>query len=291
QISKLQNIIEILSRYPQQDVAGFPLPEQVPRFCLPMGAIVECWPQGQKVYGAGVTFFEELPEDQVTQEMKDHLKISTNDEELAELRQIVYSNKCICVLSHWPFFEAFKKFLSSLYRISVSTQPIPLERYISHFMLNVPFPSPQRPRILVQMNLYEPFEICQRYFTSLPVSGASFSALLRWLGPENSIKLFYYVLTEHKLLIHSLRAALLTSVAEALVSIIFPFSWQCPFIPLCPVALSDVLNAPCPFIVGIDSRYFDLCDPPDDVICVDLDTNMISPIYDRHPFSWKLFPK
>jgi hypothetical protein len=32
-----------------------------------------------QVYGAGVTFFEELPEDQVTQEMKDHLKISTND--------------------------------------------------------------------------------------------------------------------------------------------------------------------------------------------------------------------
>jgi hypothetical protein len=50
-------------------------------------------------------------------------------------------------------------------------------------------------------------------------SGASFSALLRWLGPDNSIKLFYYALTEHKLLIHSLRAALLTSVAEALVSV------------------------------------------------------------------------
>jgi hypothetical protein len=26
-----------------------------------------------------VTFFEELPEDQVTQEMKDHLKISTDN--------------------------------------------------------------------------------------------------------------------------------------------------------------------------------------------------------------------
>ncbi|XP_028399036.1 C-myc promoter-binding protein-like [Dendronephthya gigantea] len=300
---------EILSRYPKEDLAGFPLPPKVPNFSLPMGAIVECWPrksphplpifstfiltrqEGQKVYGAGVTFFEELPEDQVTEEMKKCLNISTNDKDLGDLRQIVHSNKCIALLSHWPFFEAFKKFLSSLYRISVSTQPIPLERYISHFMLNVPFPSPQRPRILVQMNLYEPFEICQPYLRSLPVSGASFSALLRWLGPENSIKLFYYALTEHKLLIHSLRAALLTSVSEALVSIIFPFSWQCPFVPLCPVALSDILNAPCPFIVGIDSRYFELCDPPDDVICVDLDTNMISPIYDKTPFSWKLFPK
>ncbi|MEQ2195548.1 hypothetical protein XENOCAPTIV_014530, partial [Xenoophorus captivus] len=56
---------------------------------------------------------------------------------------------------------------------------------------------------------------------------------------------------------------------------IFPFHWQCPYIPLCPLALADVLSAPCPFIVGVDSRYFDLYDPPPDVNCVDLDTNTI----------------
>lgn len=38
-------ILEILSRYPKNDLTGFPLPDQVPRFCLPMGAIVECWPR------------------------------------------------------------------------------------------------------------------------------------------------------------------------------------------------------------------------------------------------------
>lgn len=56
---------------------------------------------------------------------------------------------------------------------------------------------------------------------------------------------------------------------------IFPFQWQCPYIPLCPLSLAGVLNAPCPFIVGVDSRYFDLYDPPADVVCVDLDTNTI----------------
>jgi hypothetical protein len=56
---------------------------------------------------------------------------------------------------------------------------------------------------------------------------------------------------------------------------IFPFHWPCPYIPLCPLALADVLSAPCPFIVGVDSRYFDLYVPPPDVCCVDLDTNNI----------------
>lgn len=57
---------------------------------------------------------------------------------------------------------------------------------------------------------------------------------------------------------------------------IFPFHWPCPYIPLCPLALADVLSAPCPFIVGVDSRYFDLYVPPADISCVDLDTNTIS---------------
>lgn len=60
------------------------------------------------------------------------------------------------------------------------------------------------------------------------------------------------------------------------IQMIFPFYWPCPYIPLCPLALADVLSAPCPFIVGVDSRYFDLYDPPSDVSCVDLDTNTIS---------------
>lgn len=33
-------------------------------------------------------------------------------------------------------------------------------------------------------------------------------------------------------------------------SMIFPFSWQCPYVPLCPLGLADVLYAPVPYIVG-----------------------------------------
>lgn len=72
---------------------------------------------------------------------------------------------------------------------------------------------------------------------------------------------------------------------------IFPFHWPCPYVPLCPLALADVLSAPCPFIVGIDSRYFDLYDPPPDVSCVDLDTNTISQTGDKKNVAWKILPK
>ena len=50
-------------------------------------------------------------------------------------------------------------------------------------------------------------------------SGASYSALLRCLGTENTLILLACILTEQKILVHSLRPALLTSVGEALTSV------------------------------------------------------------------------
>ena len=34
------------------------------------------------------------------------------------------------------------------------------------------------------------------------------------------------------------------------LQLLFPFVWQCPYVPLCPLKLADVLSAPCPFIYG-----------------------------------------
>ena len=55
------------------------------------------------------------------------------------------------------------------------------------------------------------------------------------LGPENCLLLLLLALTEQKILVHSLRSDIVTAVCEALMQIIFPFYWQCPYIPLCPI--------------------------------------------------------
>lgn len=125
----------------------------------------------------------------------------------------------------------------------------------------------------------------------IPRSGAGFRSLLSNLGPENCLHVLLLALTEQKILIHSLRPATLTAVAEALVSLLFPFKWQCPYIPLCPLGLAEVLHAPVPYLIGVDSRFFDLYDPPADVTCVDLDTNNISVCESQRHLSTKLLPK
>ncbi|XP_038623575.1 C-myc promoter-binding protein isoform X3 [Tachyglossus aculeatus] len=300
----------LICRYPEEDYESFPLPESVPLFCLPMGATIECWPEdskyplpvfstfvltgasAEKVYGAAIQFYESYPAENLTDKQRYHLGLASPADGKSDGSQTVHTNKCICLLSHWPFFEAFRKFLTFLYRYSISgPHVLPIEKHVSHFMHKVPFPSPQRPRILVQLSPHDNLILSQPVSSPLPLSGGRFSTLLQSLGPENAVTLLVFAVTEHKILIHSLRPSVLTSVTEALVSMIFPFHWPCPYVPLCPLALADVLSAPCPFIVGIDSRYFDLYDPPADVSCVDLDTNTISQIGDKKNIAWKILPK
>ncbi|XP_067886382.1 DENN domain-containing protein 4C isoform X2 [Heterodontus francisci] len=300
----------LICRYPEDDYELFPLSESVPLFCLPMGATIECWaPQtkyplpvfstfvltassAEKVYGAAIQFYESYPMELLTEKQLMQLGLITAVGKKLITSKTVHTNKCICLLSHWPFFEAFRKFLMFLYKLSVSgPHPLPIEKHISHFMHNVPFPSAQRPRILVQLSALDALILSQPVSTPLPLRGANFSTLLMNLGAENCATLLYFVLMENKVLLHSLRPAVLTGVAEAVVTMIFPFHWQCPYIPLCPLSLAGVLNAPFPFIVGVDSRYFDLYDPPLDVVCVDLDTNTIYLSDDRKNLSWKQLPK
>ncbi|KAM6967781.1 LOW QUALITY PROTEIN: DENN domain-containing protein 4B [Aplochiton taeniatus] len=300
----------LISRYPEADLDSFPLPDSVPMFCLPMGSTVESWPlntkyqlpvfstfvltsaSGDKVYGAAIQFYEAFPREELTERQSVRLGLVSVVDRRPITNRTLQAKKSVCVLSHWPFFTVFQKFLTFVYRYSISgPHVLPLEKHVSSFMHNVPFPSPQRPRILVQLSPYDNLLLCQPVSSPLPLSGASFLKLLQNLGPENACTLLLAVLTEHKLLLHSLRPDVLTSVSEALVSMTFPLRWHCPYIPLCPLRLADVLNAPMPFIVGVHSSYFDLFDPPADVVCVDLDTNTIFQSEDKKPLSWRSLPR
>lgn len=60
--------------------------------------------------------------------------------------------------------------------------------------------------------------MCTSPFVFSP-SGGSLSTLLLNLGPKNAVTLLVLAVTEHKILVHSLRPAVLTSVTEALVSV------------------------------------------------------------------------
>lgn len=62
---------------------------------------------------------------------------------------------------------------------------------------------------------------------------------------------------------------------RALVDLLFPLEWTGVLIPVLPARLIQALEAPCPYIVGIERRYEKVEMPTDDFVLIDLDNNMI----------------
>ena len=62
---------------------------------------------------------------------------------------------------------------------------------------------------------------------------------------------------------------------KALVELLYPLTWCGILIPVLPARLIQALEAPCPYIVGIERRYEKVELPEDDFILVDLDQDEI----------------
>ncbi|CAH2087462.1 unnamed protein product [Euphydryas editha] len=300
---------EVLFRYPTVDRRSLVFPTSVPLFCLPMGATLELWPNNaaqpkpvfstfvltvadatDKVYGSAVTFYESYEHSRLTESQAEQLGWRVG---ASHATHALHANKCICLLSRWPFSDTFERWLLYILELSWSKEPIniPIERYITHLLEEVPFPE---PTILLQLsptNQQDRVIVTRRDDQPLVRSGAGFKQLLLNLGPDNCLLILALAITEQKILIHSLRPDTLTAVSEAVSSLLFPFKWQCPYIPLCPLGLAEVLHAPLPYLIGVDSRFFDLYEPPPDVTCVDLDTNNITICESQRHISLKILPK
>lgn len=63
--------------------------------------------------------------------------------------------------------------------------------------------------------------------------------------------------------------------SKALVDLLYPITWGGVFIPVLPARLIQALEAPCPYIVGIERRYENVELPEDDFVLVDLDQDEI----------------
>ena len=164
-------------------------------------------------------------------------------------------------------------------------------RYISHLLYEIPVPSAERPRILAQLSPDESIMFTRPEDLPLPPSCASFTTLLGDLGVEKTLDVFLYALMGESMLVHSVRPSVLTLACEALKTMIFPFIWSFPFIPFCPLNLSEAVHCPMGFIIGVDTAYFDLYEPPPEVICIDLDTAGILLPREKKHLTAKLFPK
>ncbi|WEW55526.1 hypothetical protein PRK78_000957 [Emydomyces testavorans] len=84
-----------------------------------------------------------------------------------------------------------------------------------------------------------------------------------------------YLLVESRIILLSSHTAMLNLVSRAITELMFPFQWTGVFIPILPARLLQALEAPCPYVVGIERRYENVELPSDDFVLVDLDQDVI----------------
>lgn len=110
---------------------------------------------------------------------------------------------------------------------------------------------------------------------SLPAlpHGNSITSVCRLVGADGLNYLLAAFLTECKILLHSDDIANLCLVAEVVTSLLYPFQWSLPYIPVLPADMMEFLEAPMSFLLGVPSCNMDYVDPAllEDIVVVDLD--------------------
>ncbi len=151
----------------------------------------------------------------------------------------------------------------------------PLERYVVNLCTEAFSPLSSKTQVELgvrELRLYARKEAANE----LPGSrNIDLFALFRCLSLENIVTLFEYVMVESRVIFLSSHSAMLHLACHAIANLLYPLKWASIFVPLLPARLLSVLDAPCPYIVGIERRYENIDLPEDDFVLVDLDKDTI----------------
>lgn len=158
----------------------------------------------------------------------------------------------------------------------------PLERYVVNLCMEAV--SPISSKTQVELGVRELRLYCRKEaINELPGSrNIDIYALFRCLSLENIVALFEYAMSESRIIFISSYTAMLHLACHALVSLLYPLKWASVFIPILPARLLSALDAPCPYIVGIERRYDNIELPDDDYVLVDLDRDTIDATSQPH---------
>ncbi|KAJ7998153.1 hypothetical protein DPEC_G00219640 [Dallia pectoralis] len=166
----------------------------------------------------------------------------------------LYASKALCLLTPLPFLQASRQFLTQLHEAVAASDapPLPLESYIHNILYEVPVPPPGRS--LRFHGVHGPIMCHQPGPEELPLVDYPLGEAFSLLGVENLVSLLTSVLLENQVLLLSNDYQRLMTVSECITTLLFPFQWCHIYLPVLPASLHHLLDAPVPFIIGIQRQ-------------------------------------
>jgi hypothetical protein len=276
-------------RYPETDHSDFEFPGEVlDLFCFPSTYPCAVTPEPHPFFS---TF--------ILTDASGHRTYVSSLQWLArEHNDAALCYKCLCLIGRIPLYSLHEAVLLQTFALlSVEStleayqQNVPIaipERIINHLIYAAPVPG-NREVISIDLGshrFYYGLGLAtggkKRRNISLPhVDDAMFNVLFHMLSPDTIVSIVENLLQEKRVLFHSSKCYRLTTICEALASLLFPFDWSHVFIPVLPHDLLHYLEAPMPYIIGVHStcigspEWEDLSDDQMPNIIVDIDRDRI----------------
>jgi hypothetical protein len=242
------------------------------------------------------------PSEWVQDEQDEHFDDEENSVLTAFDQMTTFENKTICLVSRYPYWTAFRRFLSHLHNIAGSSSELPLERYISHLLLCVPVPKSGGPNILIPVPTFNvPLMLSMPPQKDFPLLDLPFERLVSCLDIPTIVTIIIgFLALERKLIVMSSRPSLVLDVCECARALLFPFELVAPYVPRLTEPFMSCLDFPGAIFVGIhdDGTPDGLAamvreNMPEDSTIVDLDTGNLHFNGDRTVVlnnSWEIIP-
>ena len=217
----------------------------------------------------------------VKMEQEGILETSTAEDFKVAVRQHLFVPKILNVVSKHCFYRGFQEFLTQLFRVSLSQSNIPIEDYVVHFFNCVPVPRFRDPGgIRVTYDGTRRNQAVAVFETDalneFGITDFDCKVLFKCLSVPNIIRVVSLLLLEQKIIVHSQHRCIITPLMHVFLALIFPLRWTGLYIPMCSTSLIEVVGAPVPYLIGLDSNeVLNLDLLSNDVYIIDLDNDKV----------------
>uniref|UniRef100_A0A0X3NW61 DENN domain-containing protein 5A n=1 Tax=Schistocephalus solidus TaxID=70667 RepID=A0A0X3NW61_SCHSO len=180
----------------------------------------------------------------------------------------IFSMKAIGVLSRWPFAHGLFGWLEDLWSLIFFRPPhlpqdVTFESFVYNILFEASLGSPGQCLVLQGPNAqhfcFQPaaHEASNQtnaggaFANSLPIFEYPLIQLLQFFPYDHFIRLLTCVFLEHRIILLSADYYRLMLVAEGVTCLLQPFVWPHVYAPVLPATLTNFLDAPVPYIMGI----------------------------------------
>eukprot|EP00105_Crassostrea_gigas_P044502 XP_019928650.1 PREDICTED: myotubularin-related protein 13 isoform X4 [Crassostrea gigas] len=269
----------IIQRFPETDWESCPFTQSIELFCRPIGWTLSAQRQPPEFFVAVLTDIDADRHYLSVLTFSESVAISptksddgdSEEDSAVTIHSLMYSPKCLVLVSRLDYFETFKNCLGIIYTAYVDKLDVQLEALVGNILGCVQVPPPGGPQVRFSIGAGDRQALQPPVSGTVPSSHSATALLFQQLGIQNVLTLFCAALTDHKILFHSQSYSRLTDACQAINILQYPLKYSYVYVPILPAPLYEVLNTPTPFIAGVHSSLADDTADLVDVIVVDLD--------------------